>query len=122
MTAPTSSSWASISALLSDGPPAGDRLELVQRAAGVPEPAPGQLRHRDAAGRHQRGERQGDLVAHPAGGVLVGGRPGQRGEVHPLAGAIMAAVHRPISRRSMPLSRIAMASADICSSATAPRV
>ena len=35
-------------------PPAGDRLELVERAAGVPEPAPGQLRHRDTARRDQR--------------------------------------------------------------------
>ncbi len=30
----------------------------------------------------------------------------------------MAAVHRAISRRVIPLSRIAMSSADICSSAT----
>jgi len=36
--------------------------------------------------------------------------------------ATIAAVHRAISRRLMPLSRIAMASADICSSATSPRV
>jgi hypothetical protein len=35
---------------------------------------------------------------------------------------IIAAVQREISRRFMPLSRIAIASADICSSATAPRV
>ena len=36
--------------------------------------------------------------------------------------AIMAAVQRAISSCSMPLSRIAIASADICSSATSPRV
>ena len=36
--------------------------------------------------------------------------------------AIIASVQREISRRSMPLSRIAIASADICSSATCPRV
>ena len=36
--------------------------------------------------------------------------------------AIIAAVHRAISARSIPLSRMAMASAAICSSATAPRV
>ena len=36
--------------------------------------------------------------------------------------AIMAAVHREISARSMPLSRIAMLRAAICSSAMAPRV
>lgn len=36
--------------------------------------------------------------------------------------AIMAAVQRAISVRFIPFSRIAMASADICSSATSPRV
>ena len=36
--------------------------------------------------------------------------------------AIIAAVQREISARLMPRSRMAMASADICSSATAPRV
>jgi hypothetical protein len=36
--------------------------------------------------------------------------------------AIMASVQRAISSRSMPLSRIAMASADICSGATTSRV
>ena len=36
--------------------------------------------------------------------------------------AIIAPVQRAISRRFMPLSRIAMASDDICSSATSPRV
>jgi hypothetical protein len=36
--------------------------------------------------------------------------------------AIIAAVQREISRRFMPLSRIAIARADICSSATTPRV
>ncbi|MGX1118467.1 hypothetical protein RKD37_003830 [Streptomyces ambofaciens] len=36
--------------------------------------------------------------------------------------AIIAAVQRAISPRFMPLSRMAIASADICSSATSPRV
>jgi hypothetical protein len=35
---------------------------------------------------------------------------------------IMAWVQRAVSRRFMPFSRIAIASADICSSATTPRV
>ena len=65
--------------------PAGDRLELVERAAGVAEAPAGQLRDGHAAGGDQRRQRQRDLVTHPAGGVLVGGRPRQRGEVHPLA-------------------------------------
>jgi hypothetical protein len=36
--------------------------------------------------------------------------------------ATIAAVHRATSARSIPLSRMAMASAAICSSATTPRV
>src|SRR5699024_10722302 len=63
----------------------GDGLELVEGAAGVAEPAAGQLRDGDAVGGDQGREREGDLVPHPAGGVLVGGGPGQGGEVHPLS-------------------------------------
>ena len=62
----------------------GDRLELVQGAAGVPEAAPGQLRHGGAARRDQRREDQADLVADPAGRVLVHGRPADRGQVEPV--------------------------------------
>ena len=64
------------------GPPAGYRLQLVQGAAGVAEAAPGQLRHGGAAARDQRGEDQRDLVADPAGRVLIdGGRaPPNRGQ------------------------------------------
>ena len=56
------------------------------------EPASGGLRHRSAAGHHDGHQRDGDLVAHPAGGVLV--HQGQWlavapeiMEVEPLAGA-----------------------------------
>ena len=58
-------------------PPAGDGLQLVQRPAGVTQAASRQLWHGDTTGRDQRCERQGDLVADPSGGVLVGGRPRQ---------------------------------------------
>ena len=58
---------------------AGDRLELVERAAGVAEPAAGDHRHGAAAGGHDRREQQADLVAHPAGRVLVEHRAGQAG-------------------------------------------
>ena len=60
--------------------PAGDRLQLVQRAAGVSEPAAGQLGHRRSAGRHERRQRQRDLVTDAAGGVLVDERSPHRGE------------------------------------------
>ena len=58
-------------------PEAGDRLELVQRAARVPEAAPGDHRHEAAAGRDQRCEHEADLVADAAGRVFVDDRPGQ---------------------------------------------
>ena len=50
---------------------AGDRVELVERAARVAEAAAGDHRHRAAAGGEDRREQQRDLVADAAGGVLV---------------------------------------------------
>ena len=57
------------------GAPAGDRFHLVERAAGVAEAAPRQLRHRGAARGDERHEDERDLVADAAGRVLVDGRP-----------------------------------------------
>ena len=71
ITAPTSRSWASISLDRQRRLPAGDGLELVERAAGVAQPSPGELGDRRAARRHQRRQRQRHLVAHAAGRVLV---------------------------------------------------
>ncbi|CAB4966772.1 unannotated protein [freshwater metagenome] len=68
-------------------PPAADRLELVERAAGMAQAAAAELRHGSAARRDDRHEREGDLVADPAGRVLVDGRTLKRREVHPLARA-----------------------------------
>ena len=68
------------------GAETGDRLELVQGAAGVPEATPGQLWHGGAAGRDQGREDQADLVAHPPGRVLVHGRLGDAGQVEPIPG------------------------------------
>src|SRR5450830_1617177 len=65
--------------------PAGDRLELVERPAGVAEAATRQLRHGDAEDRDERRERQRDLVADAARRVLVGRRARQPGEVQALA-------------------------------------
>ena len=53
------------------GTPALDRLELVERSAGVAETATRELRHRNTENRYQRGQRQGDLVADATGRVLV---------------------------------------------------
>ena len=50
---------------------AGDRLELVERAAGVAQPAARDHRHRHARRRGDRRQDQRGLVADAAGAVLV---------------------------------------------------
>jgi hypothetical protein len=49
----------------------GDRLELVERAARVPEPPPRDHRHGDATRGYERCQAQADFVAHSARRVLV---------------------------------------------------
>ena len=74
ITAPTSPCiCANISSFESAARRPGDRLELVERSAGVAQTAPRQLGDGDPEGCHQRSQRQRDLVAHTAGGVLVDG-------------------------------------------------
>ena len=58
---------------------ARDRLELVERAARVPEPAPAHLPDRHAAGGDDRADRDRRLVADAAGRVLVDDPPAERG-------------------------------------------
>ena len=104
-------------------PPARDRLELVQRAAGV-----AQARARRAAGtatpHAATSGASGRVILSPTPPVeclsAVGRESAEKSIRSP--DAIIAAVQRAISRRFIPLSRIAIASADICSSATSPRV
>ncbi len=50
---------------------AGDGIELIQRAAGQAEAAPGDHRDPEAEAGQQRRERQGDFVPNATGGVLV---------------------------------------------------
>ena len=73
------------------GPPSGDRLELVEGAAGVPETTAGELRDGDPEGGDEGSERERDLVAHTARGVLVRRRLTEPREVQSLAGGD----HRP---------------------------
>jgi hypothetical protein len=65
----------------------GDRLQLVERAAGVAEPAPGDHRHVDAARGRERREDQAGLVAHASRRVLVGLGPVEVVPAQHLAGA-----------------------------------
>ena len=67
---------------------AGDRLELVERAAGVPEPAAAHLPERHAAGRDDRADGDRRLVPDATGRVLVDDLPAERrAEVERVAGA-----------------------------------
>ena len=66
----------------------GDRLELVERPAGMAEPATGHLPEGDAAGRDDRPHGEGRLVPDTARRVLVDDSPSERGaEVEGVAGA-----------------------------------
>ena len=67
---------------------AGDRLELVERAAGVAEPAAAHLPERHAAGGDDRPDGERRLVPHAAGRVLVDDLAAERrAEVDRLAAA-----------------------------------
>jgi len=57
----------------------GDRLELVERAPGMAEPAAAHLPHRDAAGGNDRADGDRRLVADAARRVLVDHLPSERG-------------------------------------------
>ena len=69
------------------GAEAGDGFELVERAAGVAQGAPGHHGHDDAGGGGQRGHDQAGLIADSAGGVLVHLHAGNRGKIDALARA-----------------------------------
>ena len=94
---------------------AGDRLELVQRPARVPEPTARELRHGEPERRGQRGEHQGDAVRDPAGRVLVHGRrsapaePPENRSVSP--DSTIAFVRARVSSSSSPRSRHAIRNA-----------
>ena len=80
----------------SDDAHARDRLQLVERAARVAQPAAAHLGDPHAAGGQQRRQHQRRLVADPAGGVLVGHRPRPR---HALARTQHRVQQRRASRR-----------------------
>ena len=66
---------------------ARDRLELVERPAGMAEPAAAHLRERHAARAHDRAERDRGLVADASGRVLVHAWHPDRRQVDRLAAA-----------------------------------
>ena len=91
------------------GPPARDRLQLVERAAGVTEASSRELRHRGAARGDERAQHERHLVAHAARRMLVDGRASQRREVEPLAAVDhRLRPHAPARRVACPWKKIAM--------------
>ena len=76
--------------------PAGEALELVERAARMAETAAGHLRHLHAARGHHRHEHERGLVPHAAGGVLVRLHAGDAGEIQRIAAVHHR--HREIER------------------------
>ena len=76
---PTSFTCATSSSIGQLDPEAGDRLELVERATGVAEPAPGHLPEGDAARSDDRPDRERRLVPHPARRMLVDERAAEGG-------------------------------------------
>ena len=78
----------------------GIDFELVERAAGVAEAAAAHLAERHAARGDDRCEREADLVAHAAGGVLVDDAPARaRRRVEHVAGARPSPASGAASRR-----------------------
>ena len=92
---------------------AGNRLELVERPAGVAEAAPAHHRHRDAARGDERREAEAHLVADAAGRVLVDLDPGHGREVEHAPEWSIASVSATVSASSRPRKKTAMRSADI---------
>ena len=75
---------------------AGDALQLIQRAARVPEAAAGNLRDLRAAGRRQRHEHQRRRIAHAAGGMFIHANAVDGGQINHAAG--MHHFHRQAGR------------------------
>src|SRR5690606_13895517 len=122
MTAPTSSRTRSISSLESSARQPGMDSSLSSVPPVWPRPRPESWG--TAAPQAATSGASGRVILSPTPPVLclsaVGRDREEKSMRSPLA--IIAAVQRAISRRFIPLSRIAMARAEICSSATSPRV
>ena len=122
MTAPTSRSWATIRAVERSARQPGIDSSLSSVPPVWPSPRPESCG--TAAPQAATSGASGNVMRSPTPPVeclSANGRPTpERSSRSPEA--IIAAVHRVVSRRPMPLSSTAIASAAICSSATWPRV
>ena len=122
MTAPTDSSWAIISLLDSVARQPGIDSSLSRVPPVCPSPRPDSCG--TATPHAATSGASGSVILSPTPPVecLSAVRRDNVEKSIRSPDAIIALVQREISSRFMPLSRIAMASADICSSATSPLV
>ncbi len=122
ITAPTDSSWASISSLDSAARQPGIDSSLSSVPPVWPRPRPDSCG--TATPQAATSGASGSVILSPTPPVECLSEVGRDSDEKSIRSpdAIIASVQREISSRSMPLSRIAIASDDICSSATAPRV
>jgi len=79
----------------------------------MPEAAAGDHRHRHPRRRHQGCEAERDLVAHPAGGVLVDLGCGDVAQIDDLSECSMDWVSAAVSLALMPRKKTAMQKAVI---------
>ena len=122
MTAPTDSSCANISSLDSAARQPGIDSSLSRVPPVWPRPRPDSWG--TATPQAATSGASGSVILSPTPPVECLSAVGRESDEKSIRSpeAIMAPVQRAISRRSIPLSRIAIASDAICSSATSPRV
>ena len=122
MTAPTDSSWANISSFDSAARQPGIASSLSRVPPVWPRPRPDSCG--TATPQAATSGASGRVILSPTPPVECLSAVGRDSVEKSIRSpdAIIAAVQRAISRRSMPLSRIAIASADICASSTRPWV
>ena len=122
MTAPTDSSWANISSFDSAARQPGIASSLSRVPPVWPRPRPESCG--TATPQAATSGASGRVILSPTPPVECLSAVGRESVEKSIRSpdAIIAAVQRAISRRSMPLSRIAIASADICASSTRPWV
>lgn len=122
ITAPTSSSWRIISSLDSAARQPGIDSSLSRVPPVWPRPRPDSCG--TATPQAATKGANGNVILSPTPPVECLSAVGRDSLLKSIRSpdAIIAAVQRAISRRFIPFSRIAIASDDICSSATAPLV
>ena len=88
------------------GAKAGDRFQLVERAAGMAQSAAGDHRHDHARRRRDRSGDQTGLIADAAGGMLIHLDAGNGRQIHDGRRSAHASVSALTSRSVMPEKKV----------------